>query len=399
MIYENNTPIENRIAEVSIYYPNMSLYIKNNMQEKGDGVYYYEFTVPSVVGDYLVVVKCSEGVGTSLFRVYTYNISLYNYPIVKGSGEYIYYRGDIVKLPFMIIGREGYLSDYTKINITIRDPSFNIIAQYTNSTKITTGIYYITYNLSSNADYGLYTTQIVAEVEEKNIAGLSTFKVIPSGPLDISITPQKEKVQQGEDLQIKINIKNLGEAQTITYRYKLYVDKNTLYSETNSLSLSRYEDKELLKTIPLPLNADTGIGTLELKVTYDISEPSIYSTNFVTISASPKGKPPTIVKITLNLTPDTQYLIITDKYNNTVFKGIVHNKDKIELAVDKYTLYFTKEGYASGKITTQIDRDLVITSTLNGQLFQTIIATNWYKIILFLSIIAVGLIVYKFVKF
>jgi len=381
---------------ITIYYPNMTEFIEDTMNYFENNIYYYTLTAPSIKGDYLVKVTAGNSTAINTFRVSSAYIEGGGVGIeIYTTGDYLYYPGTTAKIPFTIISRtNGEPVDYDSIKITIYSPNMTKIAERTTANKISNGIYYINYNISSLADYGVYPVVINATSGSYYTTRLTSFKVLPAGPLDISITPLKTEVQQGEDLPVKLRIKNLGEGRTITYTYRIYSANNTYYTETSSLTLNRYEDKQLIKTIPLPITADTGIATLELNVSYSPSEPSIYNTNFVTITYSPRGYTPKILTITFNLTPEKQYLTIL-RNNNTVFSGIIHNKDTIQLSEGKYKFIFTAEGYFKKTAEIYLDRDLTITSKLSPATIPILLAENIYKFILFLLILACIIIFYK----
>ena len=394
MIPESTNPT------ITIYYPNMTKFIEDNMSYFKNTIYYYNLTAPNIKGDYLVkVIANTTAINT--FRVSPAYIEGGGGGVgidIYSTGDYLYYPGTTAKIPFTIISRtNGEPIDYDSIKITIYSPNMTKIAERTTANKISQGIYYINYNISSLADYGVYPIIINTTSGSYYTTRLTSFKVLPAGPLDISITPLKTEVQQGEDLLVKLRIKNLGEGRTITYTYRIYSANNTYYTETSSLTLNRYEDKQLIKTIPLPITADTGIATLELNVSYSPSEPSIYNTNFVTISYSPRGYTPKILTITFNLTPEKQYLTIL-RNNNTVFSGIIHNKDTMQLSEGKYKFIFSAENYFKKTAEIYLDRDLTITSKLSSTFFQipVLLAENMYKLILFLLILACIIIFFKF---
>ncbi len=382
---------------IIIYYPNMTKYIEDNMNYFERNIFYYTLTAPNIKGDYLVKVTAGNSTAINTFRVSSAYIEGGGIGIeIFTTGDYLYYPGTTAKIPFTIVSRtNGEPIDYDSIKITIYSPNMTKIAERTTANKISKGIYYIDYNISSLADYGVYPVVINATSGSYYTTRLTSFKVLPAGPLDISITPLKTEVQQGEDLPVKLRIKNLGEGRTITYTYRIYSANNTYYTETSSLTLNRYEDKQLIKTIPLPITADTGIATLELNVSYSPSEPSIYNTNFVTITYSPRGYTPKILTITFNLTPERQYLTIL-RNNDTIFSGIIHNRDTMQLSEGKYKFIFTAEGYFKKTAEIYLDRDLIITSKLSSATIPILFAENIYKIILILLIVACIIIFYKF---
>ena len=385
---------------ITIYYPNMTKFIEDNMNYFEDYIYYYTLTAPNIKGNYLIEITAPNTTAINTFRVSPAYIEGGGGGVgidIYSTGDYLYYPGTTAKIPFTIISRtNGEPIDYDSIKITIYSPNMTKIAERTTANKISQGIYYINYNISSLADYGVYPIIINTTSGSYYTTRLTSFKVLPAGPLDISITPLKTEVQQGEDLLVKLRIKNLGEGRTITYTYRIYSANNTYYTETSSLTLNRYEDKQLIKTIPLPITADTGIATLELNVSYSPSEPSIYNTNFVTISYSPRGYTPKILTITFNLTPEKQYLTIL-RNNNTVFSGIIHNKDTMQLSEGKYKFIFSAENYFKKTAEIYLDRDLTITSKLSSTFFQipVLLAENMYKLILFLLILACIIIFFR----
>ena len=382
---------------ITIYYPNMTEFIEDTMTYFENNIFYYTLTAPNIKGDYLVKVTAGNSTAINTFRVSSAYVEGGGVGIeIFTTGDYLYYPGTTAKIPFTIVSRtNGEPVDYDSIKITIYSPNMTKIAERTTVNKISKGIYYIDYNISSLADYGVYPVVINATSGSYYATRLTSFKVLPAGPLDISITPLKTEVQQGEDLPVKLRIKNLGEGRTITYTYRIYSANNTYYTETSSLTLNRYEDKQLIKTIPLPITADTGIATLELNVSYSPSEPSIYNTNFVTITYSPRGYTPKILTITFNLTPERQYLTIL-RNNDTIFSGIIHNRDTMQLSEGKYKFIFTAEGYFKKTAEIYLDRDLIITSKLSSATIPILFAENIYKIILILLIVACIIIFYKF---
>ena len=390
-----------RSPPITIYYPNMTELIEDTMTYFENNIFYYTLTAPNTKGDYLVKVTAGNSTAINTFRVSSTYIEGGGVGIeIYTTGDYLYYPGTTAKIPFTIISKtNGEPVDYDSIKITIYSPNMSSIAERTTANKISQGIYYINYNISSLADYGVYPIVINATSGSYYTTRLTSFKVLPAGPLDVSITPLKTEVQQGEDLPVKLRIKNLGEGRTITYTYRIYSANSTYYTETSTLTLNRYEDKQLIKTIPLPITADTGIATLELNVSYSTSEPSIYNTNFVTISYSPRGYTPKILTTTFNLTPEKQYLTIL-RNNNTIFSGIIHDKDTMQLSEGKYKFIFTAENYFKKTAEIYLDRDLTITSKLSSTFFQipVLLAGNIYKFILLLLILACILVFFKFIR-
>jgi len=390
-----------RSPPITIYYPNMTELIEDTMNYFENNIFYYTLTAPNIKGDYLIEVTAGNSTAINTFRVSSAYIEGGGVGIeIYTTGDYLYYPGTTAKIPFTIISKtNGEPVDYDSIKITIYNPNMSNIAERTTANKISQGIYYINYNISSLADYGVYPIVINATSGSYYTTRLTSFKVLPAGPLDVSITPLKTEVQQGEDLPVKLRIKNLGEGRTITYTYRIYSANSTYYTETSTLTLNRYEDKQLIKTIPLPITADTGIATLELNVSYSTSEPSIYNTNFVTISYSPRGYTPKILTTTFNLTPEKQYLTIL-RNNNTIFSGIIHDKDTMQLSEGKYKFIFTAENYFKKTAEIYLDRDLTITSKLSSTFFQipVLLAGNIYKFILLLLILACILVFFKFIR-
>jgi len=437
LLYGDGTPANNAVCNVTIW--NKDNMLVSNQQMKhitnSNGMYYYNFTVPDDISVFLADVVCENptAYGSAEFHVsnidelakrvwnYTertltdYNESsiaqsVWNYTNrtltgisitgieIHTTGDFFYYPGNIVKIPFVITSRtDGEPVDYDSIKITIYNPSMEVIAEDLIPTKISTGIYYIDYNLSDLADYGVYPVIINATYQSYHTARIATFKVLPPAPVELSVETDKEQVFQGGSLSAKFTIKNERyKTEYATLEYTLY-DSNKeeiLYKGTTQLVLSPQQTTEITRTLYIPLEAPTGLGIVEGKLT--LKDSTVFSYAYVTISARAKGIVRNKYILTFNnLTPEEQYIDIY-KNNSLIFQGLVKEGYSIELERGNYKVKLYTEGKKPNEFILSLDRDMVIDSQLVEK-YPTWYYLWLYKgtILAFVTVLAVGWYLFK----
>ena len=437
LLYGDGTPANNAVCNVTIW--NKDNMLVSNQQMKhitnSNGMYYYNFTVPDDISVFLADVVCENptAYGSAEFHVsnideiakrvwnYTertltdYNESsiaqsVWNYTNrtltgisitgieIHTTGDFFYYPGNIVKIPFVITSRtDGEPVDYDSIKITIYNPSMEVIAEDLIPTKISTGIYYIDYNLSDLADYGIYPVIINATYQSCHTARIATFKVLPPAPVELSVETDKEQVFQGGSLSAKFTIKNERyKTEYATLEYTLY-DSNKeeiLYKGTTQLVLSPQQTTEITRTLYIPLEAPTGLGIVEGKLT--LKDSTVFAYAYVTISARAKGIVRNKYILTFNnLTPEEQYIDIY-KNNSLIFQGLVKEGYSIELERGNYKVKLYTEGKKPNEFILSLDRDMVIDSQLVEK-YPTWYYLWLYKgtILAFVTVLAVGWYLFK----
>jgi len=314
---------------------------------------------------------------------------------IHTTGDFFYYPGNTVKIPFVITSRtDGKPVDYDSIKITIYNPSMEIISEDLIPTKISTGIYYVDYNLSDLADYGVYPVIINATYQGYSTARIATFKVLPPAPVELSVETDREQVFQGGSLNAKFTIKN-GRYKTeyATLEYTLYDEdkEEILYKGTTQLILNPQQTTELTRTLYIPLEAPTGLGIVEGKLT--LKDSTVFAYAYVTISAGAKGIPRNKYILTFNnLTPEEQYIDIY-KNNTLVFQGLIKSGYSVELEKGNYKVKLYTEGKKPNEFILTLDRNMVIDSQLverypvwyyfwlyRGPIiaFITVLVVGWY---------------------
>ena len=399
-IYAIVTPSVTEAPSIAIYYPNTTLLLEDTMNLLEDNIYYYTLTAPNVKGDYLIKVTVENSTAINTFRV-----SGAYYEAVGGigidihtTGDFFYYPGNIVKIPFVITSRtDGKPVDYDSIKITIYNPSMEVIAEDPIPTKISTGIYYIDYNLSDLADYGVYPVIINATYQSYHTARIATFKVLPPAPVELSVETDKEQVFQGGSLSAKFTIKNERyKTEYATLEYTLYdSDKEEiLYKGTTQLVLSPQQTTEITRTLYIPLEAPTGLGIVEGKLT--LKDSTVFTYAYITISARAKGIVKNKYILTFNnLTPEEQYVEIY-RNNTLVFKGVVKKGYSVELERGTYKIKMYVEGRKPNEFILTLDRDMVIDSQLVEK-YPTWYYLWLYKgpILAFVTVLVVGWYLFK----
>jgi len=360
--------------KIIIYYPNTTKLVEDWMDLFKDNIYYYTLEAPSVKGDYLVEVIAGNSTFINTFRVspaYSETGGAAGTVSIAGieihtTGDFFYYPGNTVKIPFVITSRtDGKPVDYDSIKITIYNPSMEVIAEDLIPTKISTGIYYVDYNLSDLADYGVYPVIINATYQGYSTARIATFKVLPPAPVELSVETDREQVFQGGSLSAKFTIKN-GRYKTeyVTLEYTLYDEdkEEILYKGTTQLILNPQQTTELTRTLYIPLEAPTGLGIVEGKLT--LKDSTVFAYAYVTISAGAKGVLKNKYLLTFNnLTPEEQYVEIY-RNDTLVFKGLVKKGYSIELEKGTYWIKLYVEGRKPNEFILTLDRDMVIDSQL-----------------------------------
>jgi hypothetical protein len=72
---KGSNPLDNRSVTVKVLYPDMSICIASTpMIFKEDGIYYYNFTIPSTIGVYTALAQVTEG-GQTYYASHTFHVN------------------------------------------------------------------------------------------------------------------------------------------------------------------------------------------------------------------------------------------------------------------------------------------------------------------------------------
>ena len=305
-----------------------------------------------------------------------------------------YESGDTVDIFVGLINKTGSpVTDYSTLRLTVYYPNMTIFFKDKLMETYTGGLY--KYNFTAPETTGIYYGVAVAQ----DYSAYIIFEVIPPGPYNLNIEPNKNKVEQGEIFTTEFSINNLGDVeQTLKIHYELTSGTQSLYYASEYVVVNTTEVKTILRTINVPCNAPTGTATLELII--EQGDINYTTTTSIIITARPKGKYiAESHKITFNLTPEKQHLLITSS-NEVIFNGTIHDGNNMTLVTDKYRFQLSKEDYQPLIVETTVDRDIQINShlTKKSEVHRFLnIPTNIYKLLIVILIL--GIIYFSFSLF
>jgi len=447
LLYGDGTPANNAVCNVTIW--NKDNMLVSNQQMKhitnSNGMYYYNFTVPDDISVFLADVVCENptAYGSAEFHVsnideiakrvwnYTertltdYNESsiayaVWNYTNRTLTGwnftqgyiaDYdvaeLVYPGKEWKATLTITTIDGFPVDADKVVVKIYDPSQTLVLTK-NMSRISTGAYMVEWSVPASPALGLYQT--FAEVYKDGsliTKKYKVFRVAQTGPADIRVTALQKYIKKGENLPIKIEIKNAGGIGTdFQISYWIEKDSGSYEETTETIYVAGGETKTIYRDIYVPMIVSKGSAWIKAKAFYDPSQPEAYSQDTFYISegiSEERGG-----GFTFAPTEPTKYPLIiivsaprpVDIYiygcNNTLIKKIPHATGIVTEFLDegKYIIKYVYDGKAAS-VSINLDRPRYI--TLSFQKTQE--AVDIYPFIFgVVAVIASGIVFYLIIK-
>jgi len=467
LLYGDGTPANNAVCNVTIW--NKDNMLVSNQQMKhitnSNGMYYYNFTVPDDISVFLADVVCENptAYGSAEFhvsnideiakRVWNYtertltdynessiayavwnytdrtlteynessiaqavwdytNRTLTNWNFTQGYiADYdvaeLVYPGKEWKATLTITTIDGFPVDADKVVVKIYDPSQTLVLTK-NMSRISTGAYMVEWSVPASPALGLYQT--FAEVYKDGsliTKKYKVFRVAQTGPADIRVTALQKYIKKGENLPIKIEIKNAGGIGTdFQISYWIEKDSGSYEETTETIYVAGGETKTIYRDIYVPMIVSKGSAWIKAKAFYDPSQPEAYSQDTFYISegiSEERGG-----GFTFAPTEPTKYPLIiivsaprpVDIYiygcNNTLIKKIPHATGIVTEFLDegKYIIKYVYDGKAA-LVSINLDRPRYI--TLSFQKTQE--AVDIYPFIFgVVAVIASGIVFYLIIK-
>jgi len=338
VLYGDGTPANNAVCNVTIW--NKDNVLLSNQQMKyitdSNGIYYYNFTVPSDISVFLADVVCENPsvYGSAEFHVtniaeiaslvwsyanrtltdynessiaqsvwnYTdrtltnYNetsiaYAVWNYTnrtltrwnftqgyIADYDVAELVYPGKEWKATLTVTTIDGTPVDVDNIVVKIYDPSQTLVLTK-DMTHISTGAYKVEWSVPASPALGLYQT--FAEVYKDGVLitkKYKVFRVAQTGPADIRVTALQKYIKKGEHLPIKIEVKNAGGIGT-DFQITYWIEKDSgKYEETTeTLYIAGGETKTIYRQVLVPMTISIGSAWIKAKAYYDPSQPEAYS--------------------------------------------------------------------------------------------------------------------------
>jgi len=447
LLYGDGTPANNAVCNVTIW--NKDNMLVSNQQMKhitnSNGMYYYNFTVPDDISVFLADVVCENptAYGSAEFhvsnideiakRVWNYtertltdynessiayavwnytNRTLTSWNFTQGYiADYdvaeLVYPGKEWKATLTITTIDGFPVDADKVVVKIYDPSQTLVLTK-NMSRISTGAYMVEWSVPASPALGLYQT--FAEVYKDGsliTKKYKVFRVAQTGPADIRVTALQKYIKKGENLPIKIEIKNAGGIGTdFQISYWIEKDSGSYEETTETIYVAGGETKTIYRDIYVPMIVSKGSAWIKAKAFYDPSQPEAYSQDTFYISegiSEERGG-----GFTFAPTEPTKYPLIiivsaprpVDIYiygcNNTLIKKIPHATGIVTEFLDegKYIIKYVYDGKAA-LVSINLDRPRYI--TLSFQKTQE--AVDIYPFIFgVVAVIASGIVFYLIIK-
>ncbi|MEK6953465.1 MAG: NEW3 domain-containing protein, partial [Candidatus Micrarchaeota archaeon] len=276
----NGAPLDPDSMNISVLYPNESLYLQinfSNINRSGQGTYFYKFTAPAgaVSGVYRAELNASKG------AFFTRNVALFRISsslFADVETSFVWYPASVMTFRMVVYTGDGMPIDPTSMNLTVIDPAGNtyFTTALSSMTKQSTGYYIYNFAMGANTSTGNYYAQLFASKDLATTVKLKPFRVSQGGPYDIRLELLESTVYPGDYLDFNAVMENKGEVtQDVTLEYWVTDSTQTWYYGSEAILTPAFQNTSVVRSAYIFTSQPAGTYILHGRVTYDLIKPPI----------------------------------------------------------------------------------------------------------------------------
>jgi uncharacterized membrane protein len=231
------------------------------------------------------------------------------YPPVAG------YPTPEIKFGILTYNGEGKPVDPDFMNLTVYRPDGFLYFSDTmpNMKKQLTGYYTYERAMLSDTPTGMYLAVVNATQDQFQTLKLKAFRVAKGGPYDVRLNLFENEITQGDYLDFEIIIENKGEvSQDVYVEYWVSSENKSYYYASEAVLTPALANQSFTRSAYIYPNQELGTYLLNVKVSYDSSQPPILvNSTFIVVAKVIPTPPPTYPTYpTYPYVPITPYLPI-----------------------------------------------------------------------------------------
>ncbi|MBU1197015.1 hypothetical protein KJ765_00730 [Candidatus Micrarchaeota archaeon] len=311
----NGTPLDPDSMNLTVFAPNDTI-ISNaslaNFTKYGTGLYRFApFTVSTETesGVYIVLLNVSKGnFSTSRLTYFRIASSL----TADIETQVIWYPNSVMQFDVVVHALEGLPLDPDSMNITVYDPAEAIYfqANLTNFTRVGEGFYILEYAMPINTATGDYLAFLNVSKGNMHTNAIHPFRVSSGGPYDVRLEMLENEVEQGDYLDFRIVVENMGDvSQDVFLEYWTEdASEQTWYFASEAVFVASGQQQSFLRSAFIYTSQPAGSYFMKVRMSYSVIQPPIFAneTFLVTGADVPTttptppsgGGPPTSISVT-----------------------------------------------------------------------------------------------------
>ncbi|MFH1107432.1 MAG: NEW3 domain-containing protein [Candidatus Micrarchaeota archaeon] len=292
----NGTPVDPDSLNITVLAPNDTVfanYSLENFTRHGAGAYSLELfpiTANTTSGVFLVVMAASKAEYTA--RRLTY-FRVAASVLADVQTTVVWYPQSVMQFDIVVRASDGMPLDPDSLNLTVYDPANAIYLQanISSMTKQSPGFYIYRYAMPLNTATGAYLAYINTSVQGMVTQAIHPFRVAAGGPYDVRLELLENEVPQGDYLDFRIIVSNMGEVtQDVGLEYWVEdLGGNSWYYATEAVLVARGQEVQLLRSAFIYTSQPPAQYKLKLKMTYDLVQAPIYAN--ASFLVTPPGAP------------------------------------------------------------------------------------------------------------
>ncbi len=255
----------------------------SDVERKDEGLYFYRhnLTGNELEGDYLVIVRVRKG-GFEAQTTKTFTLTKKGI-IASIETQVVWYPENTMTFIIHVYDESYAPVDPDEMNLTVYvgSPLLNNVYLVSNLSdprmqKVENGSYVLSYVMPADTPSGDYWAILRVRKDTLYTITEKPFRVSKGGPYDVRIELIDTEVYREDFLDFYIIIENKGEvSQDVDLEYWVSGFNQTWYYASEAVYVPAFSNKTLLRSVYIFSTQPIGKYWLNVKVTYDVTQPPI----------------------------------------------------------------------------------------------------------------------------